>query len=161
MDAPDGTTVTFSLLNNDGVAEFLLDANDDPITTCTTTDGECTITIKGLQPGSVDVHATTTFNIGTVSVTRSTDGTAPNSGDANKIFVDASIAISPLEDENNVESEHVFTITVTIYPDGAELAVGDPTISPILTSDGDDVADSYVSTCDEPVQDATDSDIYT
>ena len=161
VDAPDGTTVTFSLLNNDGVAEFLLDANDDPITTCTTTDGECTITIKGLQPGSVDVHATTTFNIGTVSVTRSTDGTAPNSGDANKIFVDASIAISPLEDENNVESEHVFTITVTIYPDGAELAVGDPTISPILTSDGDDVADSYVSTCDEPVQDATDSDIYT
>lgn len=161
VDAPDGTTVTFSLLNNDGVAEFLLDANDDPITTCTTTDGECTITIKGLQPGSVDVHATTTFDIGTIPVTRSTDGTAPNSGDANKIFVDASIAISPLEDENNVESEHVFTITVTIYPDGAELAVDDPTITPILTSDGDDVADSYVSTCDQPVQDATDSDVYT
>lgn len=157
VDAPDGTTVTFSLLNNDGVAEFLLDAEDNPITTCTTTDGQCVISIKGLQPGGVDIHATTTFTVtGTsVSVTRSTDGIGNNSGDANKIFVDASIAISPLEDENNIESEHVFIITVKTFP--ASATVTGLTVTPVLTSDADaddddaGEADYYSSTCDEPI----------
>lgn len=156
-DAPDGTLVTFSLLNNDGVAEFAEDGAGDPITTCTTTDGQCMITIKGLQAGSVDVHATTTFDIGTVEVTRETDDEGNNSGDANKIFADASIALSPLQDTNNINSEHVFTITVTLLPNGAvtENLVITPSISP--------TPDEYAHTCVDPgpVETGTDTDVYT
>src|SRR6185436_10681780 len=41
--------------------------------------------------GSVDIHATTTFSVGTVSLTRATGTGGLNSADANKIYVSGSI----------------------------------------------------------------------
>jgi hypothetical protein len=90
-----------------------------------------------------------------VSLTRSTDNTGNNSDNANKIFVDASIALSPLEDTNNINSEHVFTITVTLLPNGAL------TTNLVITPSIDPAPDEYADTCATPVETGADTDVYT
>jgi hypothetical protein len=105
--APDGTTVTFSLANNTAGATFKNDVN-----TCTTTSGSCTVTITTSATGKVDIHATTTYAISGLNVTRSTDGLGNNSVDANKRYVDAQIDLSPLTDTNGISENHTITATV-------------------------------------------------
>ena len=63
--------------------------------------------------GSVDIHATTTFDVGGVSLTRATGTGGLNSTDANKIYVDAKITIGPAEATNTVGDPHTFTVTVS------------------------------------------------
>lgn len=69
VNAPDGTTVTFSIVS--GSATFVGGDND-----CTTVSGQCSVTIVSSVSGTNIIHATTTFNIVvgslTESVTRST-----------------------------------------------------------------------------------------
>ncbi len=116
--APDGTTVTFSLLNNTAGADFVNDVN-----TCTTTGGSCSVFINTDTAGSVDIHATTTFDVGGESVTRETDGQGNNSVDANKVYVDAQIDLTPLTATNEVNSAH--TITATVQQDDGLATGGD------------------------------------
>jgi Prealbumin-like fold domain len=106
--APAGTLVTFSLLNNSATATFV-GGN-----TCTTigVTGACTVQINTSSAGSVDIHATTTFNVGGISVTRATTGTGGNSVNANKVYVDAYITIGPATATNTVGDPHTFTVTV-------------------------------------------------
>ena len=86
--APNGTLVTFSLLNNTAGATFVGGVN-----TCTTTGGTCSIQINSSTPGGVDIHATTTFSVGGVSLTRSTGSGGLNSADAHKDYVAGTITI--------------------------------------------------------------------
>src|SRR6185369_11549390 len=86
--APNGTTVTFSLLNNTAGATFV-----GGVSTCTTTGGTCSVQINTNTPGAVDIHATTTFSVGGVSLTRSTGSGGLNSADAHKVYVAGSITI--------------------------------------------------------------------
>jgi hypothetical protein len=89
--APDGTLVTFSLLNNTAGAAFIPTAGSN---TCTTTAGTCSVQINSNTPGSVDIHATTTFNVAGVSITRASgDGLSGDSANANKLYVSAKITI--------------------------------------------------------------------
>jgi hypothetical protein len=107
-NAPDGTTVTFSLLNNTAGASFVGGVN-----TCTTSGGTCTVQINSTTAGSVDIHATTTFSVGGVSLTRATgDTNTGDSANANKVYVDGNIQISPLTANNLINQPHTFTITV-------------------------------------------------
>ena len=107
--APDGTLVTFSLLNNTAGATFVGGVN-----TCTTTGGtgQCFVDINTSTAGGVDIHATTTFNVLGVSLTRATGTGGLNSADAHKTYVDAQIDLSPLVDTNPVNEAHTFTATV-------------------------------------------------
>jgi len=108
VNAPDGTTVTFSLANNNAGAAFVpAGAN-----TCTTTNGTCSVTITSTSTGTVDIHATTTFTVSGVSLTRSTGSGGNNSADANKRFVDAQIDLSPLTDTNGITETHTIEATV-------------------------------------------------
>jgi hypothetical protein len=159
-NAPDGTVVSFGLSNNSAGADFVddgVDSDTDGINgnDCATTSGQCTVSITTTGTGDVDIDATTTFIVSGVSLTRSTDGTGSNSDPANKIFVDASIAISPLSDTNNINSEHVFTITVTLLPLGTvtEDLVITPSIAP--------TPDEYADTCATPTETGTDTDVWT
>ena len=87
--APDGTLVTFSLLNNTAGAAFVGGVN-----TCTTTGGTCSVDINSSTPGSVDIHATTTFSVLGVSLTRASgDGLSGDSADANKVYVAGTLII--------------------------------------------------------------------
>jgi hypothetical protein len=85
-NAPDGTSVSFSLANNTASAVF-----KNGISSCNTTGGSCTITITTTTAGSVDIHATTTFTISGVSITRATGTGGNNSADANKVFIDGTL----------------------------------------------------------------------
>ena len=87
--APNGVTVTFSLLNNTAGATFVAG------NTCVTAGGTgtCTIQINSATPGGVDIHATTTFSVGGVSLTRATGTGGLNSADAHKDYVAGSITI--------------------------------------------------------------------
>ena len=70
------------------------------------------MTITTTSTGTVDIHATTTFTVGGVSLTRSTGSGGNNSADANKRFVDAQIDLSPLTDTNGITEIHTITATV-------------------------------------------------
>ena len=104
--APNGTLVTFSLVNNTAGATFV-GGN-----TCTTTAGTCTVQINSSTAGSVNIHATTTFLVGGVSLTRATGTGGLNSADANKVYVDAQIDLTPLTATNAVGDPHTITAHV-------------------------------------------------
>ncbi len=63
--------------------------------------------------GAVSGHATVSLTLDGVSLTRSTDGVSPNSGDAVKRFVDAKISITP-DEVNEVGQPHTFTVHVEV-----------------------------------------------
>jgi hypothetical protein len=115
--APDGTLVSFNLINNTAGATFV-GGN-----TCNTSGGSCTVQINTSTAGSVDIHATTTFSVGGVSLTRATGTGGLNSADANKVYVDAQIDLSPLTDTNSVNEAHTLTATV-LQDDGLAAAAG-------------------------------------
>ena len=106
--APNGTLVTFSLVNNTAGASFV-GGN-----TCTTTAGTCTVQINSSTAGSVNIHATTTFLVGGVSLTRATGTGGLNSADANKVYVDANIQITPRVATNPLDTNHTLTGHVNV-----------------------------------------------
>ncbi len=117
--AVSGALVTFSLNDNTAGATF-----KNGISTCTTgAAGTCTITITTSAAGSVDINASSTFTVSGLSITRSTNGTANNSADANKRYVDAQIDLSPLDADNNIGDEHEITALVQ-KDDGLAAGVG-------------------------------------
>src|SRR5437667_454162 len=89
------------------------------------------------------VSATSSIPLtGNGSVSRTTNGTAGNSGPASKTWVDATIAITPATATNAVGTNHTLTITVTAV--GTPLGNGTATAR-ITSGPGSFVADS--STC--------------
>jgi hypothetical protein len=124
--APDGTLVTFSLPGSPAGVSFV-GGN-----TCNTTGGtgQCTVQINSSNPGVFSIHATTTFSVLGVSLTRATgDGLSGDSVDAQKTYVNMSIAITPNTDTNAVGDPHVFTVTVTKFPAGVTATGGTVNIS--------------------------------
>ena len=121
--APNGTIVTFSLVNNTTGATFV-----GGINSCTTTAGICSVQINSSGIGSVDIRATTTFPVsgvvGSASLTRSTGSGGNNSADAKKYYVDAKIVLGDTA-INLVGQEHTFTATVTAAaPSGVSIDIG-------------------------------------
>jgi len=115
--APNGTVCTLSLLNNTAGASFVGGVN-----TCSTTGGSCTVQINATKAGSVDIHGTTTFLVGGVSLTRSTN-TAGNGTDVKKIYVNARIDLTPITWTNEVNSPHTVTCLIK-QDDGLKPAEG-------------------------------------
>jgi hypothetical protein len=111
--APNGTVVTFSLLNKNPSTMNVSFVGG--VNTCTITNGlgTCTVQINSPDAGTVDIHATTTFSVGGVSLTRATgDGLSGDSANANKVYVNGYIEIGPAEAFNLVNQPHTFTVTV-------------------------------------------------
>jgi hypothetical protein len=114
--ASAGRTVNFSLLNNTAGATFV-----GGVSSCVTnSSGQCTVQINSSTPGSVDIHATTTFSIGGISLTATTNTGGDNSADANKRYVDAQIDLSPLTATNVLGEQH--TVTATVQQDDGRAA---------------------------------------
>lgn len=103
--APDGTVVSFSFALNTAGA-FFVGPDFGP-----TSSGDNTVTINAPNAGQVVVHAETTFSVGGVSLTRATNTGGLNSDDAEKVYVDAEISITPTA-VNEVGDPHTFTVTV-------------------------------------------------
>jgi uncharacterized repeat protein (TIGR01451 family) len=86
--------------------------------TCTTTvtdaNGQCTVIVNSASTGATTIHATTTFTVAGLTLTRATgDGLSGDSSNAVKTWVDAKIAINPLSATNETGSAHTFTVTVS------------------------------------------------
>jgi hypothetical protein len=85
--AVSGATVTFTLENNTAGASIV--GSD----TTTDANGQAWVKINASAPGSVEIHASTTVTVGGIILTRETDGTGQNSGNAKKIYVTTGIDI--------------------------------------------------------------------
>src|SRR2546428_646236 len=91
----------------------------------------CTVVITSATTGTTVVSATSSIPLtGEGSVTRTTNGTAGNSGPASKTWVDAAIAITPATATNAVGTNHTLTITVT----AVGTTVGNGTATASITS---------------------------
>jgi hypothetical protein len=88
VDVPNGTIITVTL-TNDATSNYSISQNS-----CATgtVSGACTVTFTSPTAGTVTAHASVTLTLAGISITRETDGTAPNSGDAIKHFVAGSIS---------------------------------------------------------------------
>ena len=130
---PDGTLVTFSLQNNTAGATFVSG------NTCTTSGGTgtCSIQITSNTVGGVDVRATASPSVLGVSLTRtSNDGVSGDGVDSHKNYVSGTVAIAA-NGVNEVNHQHVFTITATQAPGAATPATTaniTPSVSPAPSS---------------------------
>jgi hypothetical protein len=86
--ADDGTIVTVTLTPSDGATIT------DVVDNCAspgTVGGECTVTFTSTTAGNVTGHASVTLTFDGLQVTRETDGTGQNSGDAEKQFINGQL----------------------------------------------------------------------
>jgi hypothetical protein len=90
--APDGTLVTFSLLNNSAGAAFVGGGD-----TCATSGGSCSVGILGSAAGTVTVHAVTSLSVGGADLTRATASGGNNSADAIFTFVTPTGQLAPTQ----------------------------------------------------------------
>ncbi|MGE5123827.1 MAG: SpaA isopeptide-forming pilin-related protein, partial [Acidobacteriaceae bacterium] len=149
-----GEDVDFTLTGSNGAVAVLNATSstcDDPGAN-TDASGQCTIVFTSNSAGKVTGHAASSVSVGGLSLLRETDGSAPNSGDAVKTFVDAYITISP-DDTNEVGDPHTFTVTV--YENdgsggGFKAAAGEDVDFTLTDSNGAaSVLNAASSTCDD------------
>jgi RTX calcium-binding nonapeptide repeat (4 copies) len=122
VNAPDGTVISFSLLNASGATATFVGANS-----CATAGGtgSCTVIINSPTTGTTTTKAMATLSVGGVSVHRETgDGLPGDSPDANKTWVgSAAIVIAP-NATNEVGQNHTFTATLLLDTGSGLVPVG-------------------------------------
>jgi hypothetical protein len=85
VNAPDGTTITFSLTNLGGATATFVGPSS-----CVTTGGtgSCQVVISSPTAGTTQIHAATTVNVGGIALTRATgDSHSGDSPDALKTWI--------------------------------------------------------------------------
>jgi hypothetical protein len=88
--AANGTLVTVTLNRSAGASAVV---SNDSCGTTGTVGGSCSVTFTSNTAGTITGHAAATIVSGGLPLFRETDGLGNNSGDAEKIFVDARISI--------------------------------------------------------------------
>jgi Bacterial Ig-like domain (group 3) len=112
QNAPDGTTINFSLTNANGATAAFVGPSS-----CTTAGGtgSCTVTISSPTAGQTTISDTTTVTVIGVPLTRSSgDGLPGDSANAGKTWVDANIQVTPASAENPVGTNHTLTGHVNV-----------------------------------------------
>src|SRR5207247_2148320 len=105
--------------------------------TCTYLGGgasaSCTVVITSATAGTTKVSATSSIPLaGDGSLSRTTDGTGGNSGQAQKNWVDANIQIAPATATNEIGTNH--TLTITVNASGGTIAAGGGTATASIAS---------------------------
>jgi uncharacterized repeat protein (TIGR01451 family) len=108
VNAPAGTVITFTITS--GSATFV--AGNTCIVAGST--GSCSVQIDSQTAGTNEIKAATTLSVSGISLTRVTNGTSGNSGDALKTYVDANIQITPATATNEVGHAHALTGHVNV-----------------------------------------------
>ncbi len=110
VNVPDDTIVDITLTNSGG-ANYIISSN-----TCAssgTVSGSCSVTFTSNTAGTVTGHASVTLSIDGVSLTRETDGVAPNSDDAIKVFVAGSLAWFKVDNAGVLQGGATFEVCRT------------------------------------------------
>jgi hypothetical protein len=108
-NAPDGTTIDFSLTNAGGASATFVGPNS-----CTTSGGtgSCDVVISSTTAGTTTIKASTDVAVGGVSLHRETgDAKAGDGPNATKHWAAARISIAP-DATNEVGQPHTFTVTL-------------------------------------------------
>jgi hypothetical protein len=84
VNAPAGTQISFSIASGPG------SISGSPCATVGAT-GSCTASLTSATPGTTVVNATTNVTVSGVPLTRTTNGSAGNSGPATKLWSDAAV----------------------------------------------------------------------
>ena len=146
VNAPAGTSISFTI--NSGPGSF---TTTNPCATVGAT-GSCTIDLTSLTTGVTNVSATTTVSVGGVSLSRTTNGAAGNSGPAVKRWVNARIKITP-DATNEIGQLHTFVVTLEKdLGDGAGfVAAPNEHVDVTLTgvNGASAVVNGVLSTCDD------------
>jgi hypothetical protein len=141
VNAPAGTIINFAKVSGPG--SFV-----GNVAQCATigTTGSCSVTLTSPTAGTTVVSASTTVQVGPLTLTRSTSGNAGagGSGNATKEWVDGYIKITP-DGVNEVNHQHVFTAEFGVMPGGAD-KVTDVHINADVTPN----PDTETSTCANP-----------
>ncbi len=149
--ADDGTIVTVTLTPSNGAV--LSDVVDD-CASPGTIGGVCTVSFTSYSGGLVTGHAEADVEIGgLLTVHVETDGIPPNSGDAEKYFVDAFITINPPLDTNSIQETHTFTVEVQVDDGtgaGFQPVEDGTTVTVTLTSSAGALATDIVDNCASP-----------
>ena len=121
VNAPAGTIISFAKVSGPG--KFLVGQNESDTAQCATigTTGSCTVNLKSTTSGTTIVSASTTVAVGPLTLTRTTNGQAGNSGPATKHWADAYIKITP-DDVNPVNAPHTFTAEFGVLPGGGSVS---------------------------------------
>jgi hypothetical protein len=147
---PDGTIVDVTLThsNPNGVVDVISDTCASP----GTVGGSCTVEFSSDEPGTITGHAEADVQFGGTTVHVSTGSGPGQNPDAFKVFVDATISISP-DDVNGIGEEHTFVVAVQ-QDSGDGNGLVDATNGHVdftLTDSGGAVSvlDADASTCDD------------
>jgi hypothetical protein len=73
--------------------------------------GQCEVTFSSDEPGVITGHAEATVTVGDTEINVSTGSEPGQNPDAFKLFVDATISISP-DDVNSIGESHTFVVEV-------------------------------------------------
>ena len=109
-NAPNGTTITFSLTNTGGATASFVGPNS-----CTTAGGtgSCDVVISSSTSGTTTIKASTDVTVGGVAMHRATgDAKVGDSDDATKKWATAKIEIAP-NATHEVGQPHTFTVTLS------------------------------------------------
>jgi hypothetical protein len=155
---PQGTTPTITSLTPSVSPSTPLLNNTCGSPTQSGNTATCSFQINSSTHATFTADATAVWSFsgsGTPSsatVTRSTSGDSGpgGSGSVTKRFVDANISISPQFQVNEVNHEHVFTITSTAFPEGTTGTIS--SITPNLTTAVPAADYTESDTCGTPTQ---------
>lgn len=142
VNAPDGTVIDYAIVSGPG---SFVGGDDD----CTTSGGtgSCSVSITSASAGTTVVSASTSVQVGPITVQRSTNGNAGpgGSGNAVKEWVDAYVKVTP-DDINPVNQQHVFTVEFGVLPGGADSVTLDSLSADVSPNPNG----GEVSTCGSP-----------
>jgi hypothetical protein len=110
VNAPDGTIVNVTLTDSGGAVSSI---SSNTCASPGTSGGTCTVTFTSNTAGTVTGHASVTFSVGGVSLTRATDGSGQNSGDATKVFVAGSLRWSKVDNAGQLQGGATFEVCRT------------------------------------------------
>jgi hypothetical protein len=105
-NAADNTTIAFTKLSGPGTL-------DAPSCETAGGTGECSVNLKSSEAGVSVVKAASSLAVDGIALSVETDGNAPNSGPAEKIWVDAKIEIGQ-DGTNGIGEPHAFKARVQV-----------------------------------------------
>ncbi|MCL7452912.1 MAG: SpaA isopeptide-forming pilin-related protein [Anaerolineae bacterium] len=119
-----GEDVDFTLTDSNGAASVLDAASSscDDAGANTDASGQCTIVFSSNSAGQVTAHASSDVQVGGLSLSRQTDGIAPNSDDAVKTYVDGSLSWLKHDSNGNLLGGATFEVCRTHDRFGTDIA---------------------------------------
>jgi hypothetical protein len=139
-NAPNGTKPIVTLTDSGGAIHNI---SSNTCASPGTSGGNCSVTFTSNTAGTITGHATVTFSVGGVSLTRATDNTHGSTGDATKNFVAGSLTWLKRDNAGNLLGGATFQVCRTADRFGNPVAGECVSVTDNLAPDADPVAGQF------------------